>query len=520
VEKKINIKSEVYKISKYDSFGSSNRKRLCIMNITYQDMEIEEDELNWNSIQICELINKKIRKIIGIYNISDQKLYNLLGNHFFNQYYKDFGDIYDSFFLNNNQQFLIKFIENKIMQFPKNLDFDLDDTDEYEEYMTLSQFKTKLGLLICQFISNCKDNIFIKRKIITELKSLFSIIKDENLTYYEIIRLVIFTYHEKIDNKSSTNIELILLSMLNNNSPYKIAYDFNIEEINYLDEFSPLFQAYLQLDSYKCFNYIHNRISHTFSLELPFMVKYQLLTTYEKFFYIKSDEDTELALIDNRTKITIINGISLFGKDHKKVISINNLNESKNYAMPLSMSFRHEKGGHYKYLLKNRDSISPLIYYKGLKIEVETNYNKRNIIGESGVMIENFISGNKKIINELSTKLTYGDLLSREYFLGKDFKKLENEVIKRMEESTEKNKEQIKEKYESSHKIKSLDDIEILKELSSGFKIGDVILNVNILKNNITFPANRMKNVYKERYEYIQKKINYIKNIKKNNDYK
>ena len=65
VSKNIIIKGKEYKIDKSDNFGSKNRKRICIMNIPYQKNEVDENELNGNSIQICELIKDEIHKIIG-----------------------------------------------------------------------------------------------------------------------------------------------------------------------------------------------------------------------------------------------------------------------------------------------------------------------------------------------------------------------------------------------------------------------------------------------------------------------
>lgn len=55
-----------------------------------------------------------------------------------------------------------------------------------------------------------------------------------------------------------TSLELHFFEDLNSNNPYNLANKFNIEEINNLNEFSRLFLAYIQQDSYILFNYYIN----------------------------------------------------------------------------------------------------------------------------------------------------------------------------------------------------------------------------------------------------------------------
>jgi len=69
VEKNIVIEGKKYNIDISDNFGSKNRKRICIMNIPYQEIEVDEDELKTNSIQVCELRKDNIHKILGIYEV-------------------------------------------------------------------------------------------------------------------------------------------------------------------------------------------------------------------------------------------------------------------------------------------------------------------------------------------------------------------------------------------------------------------------------------------------------------------
>ena len=415
ISKNINIEGKEYKIDKSDNYGSKNRKRICIMNIPYQKNEVDENELNGNSIQICELIKDEIRKIIGIFDISYKNFYIENSNNYFDNYYSEFGDVYDLIIKEEN---LAK-LNEKIKIF-KNLksETDFSKASDFVDLMTLSQFKARAGLIICQFINKAGKSMI--NKIVKEIKNLHNEIKDENLKYSEIIRILVYTL-EHYNNLAKT--ELKFVSKLKKNSPYLIAYEFNKEQIANLNEFSPLFQAYLQLDSYTAYNYIHQNDSHTFSMELIFMMKYQLLSTYEQFFYIINEKNDEYAYLDYKTKITVLNQLTIFG-DNFYEGDLENTETAFNYAMPISINFLHEKSGHYKYFLKNY-SHPPLFYFKGLKIKVKID----------SLIIQDFIYDDVNIINELLTNFIYGHLLNKKHFGEKDFKNLNNAVKKQIKEN-------------------------------------------------------------------------------------
>lgn len=434
IEKSLIIEGKEYKIDNSDSFGSRNRKRICVLNIPYQKTEVPEEELNTNSIQIGELIKDDINKIIGIWDISEDYFYEENMNLFFDNYYSEFGDVYDVITkkTKTNQEMKI-FLNEKIELFKsKKLNEDFTMTYNYEDRMTLSRFKARIGLIICQFMSQYKKYLIY---IIREISKLYLDIQDQKLKYSEIIRITVYILIENIANMKNANIDLNFISQLEDDSPYKIAFEFNKEQINYLDEFSPLFQAYLQMDSYKSYNYINQRESHTFSMELIFMMRYQLLSAYENFFFIKRKNDIEYASLDINTGVTIINEKTLFGDNYRENKVIINNKIAKNYAMPISINFLHEKSGHYKYMIKNHQLIPPLIYYKGLKIKLEVVYKEECFIGESGEIIEDFICDDKSIINELLTNFIYGELLKKEYFGQKNFKNLINAIKEKLEKS-------------------------------------------------------------------------------------
>ena len=175
-------------------------------------------------------------------------------------------------------------------------------------------------------------------------------------------------------------------------SPYALALKFNLEEIDMINEFSILFSGFLQLDSYVCYNFLHNMNSYTYSLELLFMLKFQLKSAYEDFYYIK-------VFIDD--KIIVINEVEIFGEGYKDISLITDLSESKNCALPISMSFLHE-GNSHKMFKKNKRNKSPIIYFQGMKTEMifQDNYLGPERKGESGGMIEKYISTESNLVDD------------------------------------------------------------------------------------------------------------------------
>ena len=405
---------------------------------------------------------------------------------------------------NINSKSIRKTLKQKINSFEsQNIDVDLTKSNIFENSMTLSQFKARIGLIICHYIKEYENEL---RLIIEEISILFIKIKNKNLNYSEIIRILLYTLSEVIDYNSFSNIKLKLVSELDSNSPYFIAYEFNKERINNLTEFSPLFQAYLQLDSYKAYNYIHNRESYCFSMELNFMIKCQLLSLYENFFFVKRADGNEFALLDEKTNVTVINELTLFGKDFNEIDIIKDTKKAYNYAMPLSFHFLHEKRGHYKYTLKNHNIYCPLIYYRRLNIEIEISTCEDCYFGESRLMIENFICDDKNIINEISTNFIFGELLIKEYFDGKDFKKLINAVKNKLPDYSNQNK--TNSEISIVNKINSKNNKKrSLPELSSIKRHSDIKFDINNYKRAMMISEEEKKEAFLKYCKYREKKI-------------
>ena len=205
-----------------------------------------------------------------------------------------------------------------------------------------------------------------------------------------------------------------------------MANNFNKEEIKNLNIYSRFFSAHLQIDSFILYNYIYKENSFSFSLELDFVMKHNLLSNYEEFIFTSSEDPDDLFAYEALNgKITVIHEKNLLGKSD--VQFINEIKESKNIAFSISMENRHEKNCHTKVRKKNLGN-TPILFCRDCKIDrivSEKNPNK----GESGRIIESFIYDNQLRISKLKTLNKYGCLLDYRYFIDKNFNELKKKVV-------------------------------------------------------------------------------------------
>ena len=165
----------------------------------------------------------------------------------------------------------------------------------------------------------------------------------------------IFSYLLRRNIKDKKNTELILVSELKQDSfsPYYLAINFNLEEIDNINEYSKLFQGYLQMDSYILFNYLKKANSYSLSIEPVFIVKYHLKSNYEGFFFVEKIENNILAWTEEKENIIVINETNLFERSkYKNIKYIKNEEDSKNHAFGISVVFRHESNSHITKNLK------------------------------------------------------------------------------------------------------------------------------------------------------------------------
>ena len=522
LDKIFSFQNEIKENFEPDNFDSENRKRINLMNVSpekipstkHYETEIKNiinNENKFISIQICYLINNNEVKIFGIFNLEDIKIPLINSNSIFDDYYDDFGNIYDELIeydydINNLDIF------NHCIEKYQNCDLDKRNTHllaNFDENITLSQYKTRLGYLICYYLDLKKSNKLFPKYLCIHLKTLNFLLIKRKIDLFKKLRIITFFLRENIIKKSSS-LKLFFFDELNPNNPYTLAYKFNIQEIDNINEFSRLFFAYIQLDSFILYNHCIKTLSYSFSMEPLFMIKYHLKSNYEEFFFTSRGISDKYAFQALDEKITVINEKSLFNKGiyDEEIIDIEDINESKNYALSISMEFRHEKNTHQKLSGKNIGQLSPLFYVRDLefkKISLKVTIEDKIIEkGESGWMIESFICPVTSKIKELKTGLIYGELLDYKLFTNKNFTELFNkmeEINKKVElKSDDKNKNENKnEDYDNEKSDKSVIKHEKVRKIKDilrkyeeiGFMFaGDVIYskasreNIKYLKNS------------------------------------
>ena len=449
MSKKIRINEKEIPLLIYDCFDTGIRIRFNVLNIPFQYYSNKNIFINDNSLQVCEIFNDNNKsEIFGIFNINEIEIKELEQNSIFDEYYDEFANVYNYFYLNQinyDKKELINFIKvckEKYNKLTINKEL-ITSLSQFEDKFTYSEFKTRIGIIICYYINLLCTGTSLNSIIIKTIHDIIKQIKknENNLSLNDRIRIIFFCLRKKlVDKKVCKLMFFSKIKKINEKSPYILAKNCNLEEIKHLDEKSSLFLSYLQLDSYILKNYYYNgEKSYSLSIELIFILKNHLINNYEDFFFIEEENNDKFAYQTIDENITVINEGNLFeDKDtFETIYKINEIKKSKNYAMPISMEFRHEKNGHMKKSLKNKHLHSPILYLKNRKVNTLIYKELNNIkIGESGKIIEKCINEDPNIIRELKLVKIYGEILDYKLFIKKDF----NELKLKMDEIRNKNK--------------------------------------------------------------------------------
>ena len=427
----IQINDKLYELNYFDIFQSENRKRINALNVPYQEIEkFKENVLvskNINSIQICKIFHKKKGIIYGIFNIKEAISREVkYDDTYFDQYYNNFGDVLS--LLENNDINLDKKKEICIKKFN---DSKINKSEEvitsiFNNKLTRSQFKTRMGLIICHYFNKSKNEYdsFIVWQIWKKIKNYIN-----NITFSQILRIFILLLRKNMENFDS--IDIIFFSSLSKNSPYVLAKELNKQEIINLTEFSRYFIAYLQLNSDVMYNYLKSEESFSFSLKILFVMKHLLLSNYDDFIATTIEYREEYAYNTINENITLINEHNIFPYNFDPIKDIEDIEESKNLALPLSIEIRNQRNSLQKYNYKNYTNFPSLLFYRDGNIEIIQEIEKSdNNSFITGRIIDSFLSSDKYVIWELKNFHKFGELLNYEYFVDRDFSKL----LKKMEE--------------------------------------------------------------------------------------
>ena len=507
-------------ISVYDIFDSKNRIRFNILNIPFQN-ECEEKVLkNSNSLMVCEIFSEKniMPKIVGIFSIEEirKNILMLESNKVFDKYYDDFGFIYDclcNFNYDNKGDFIKKCFEQYSLKIKPNESLKFQNICCFEEEITLSQFKTRIGIIVSYYL-NFPNKLTHILKVFTMIYTYRN-----NLTLMQFLR--VFIYLLKKSPLELGAYRLCIISELNEFSPYLVAYKFNIEEIKEIKESCRLFMGYLQLDSYILSNHLLiNNKSYSFTIEPLFIVQKHLIQTYEGFFLIEESNNDRFAKSFTDERITIINITKIFEfsnlGDKNDFEEIKDPITLKDHAFSISMELRNEINYNLKKNQKNIDISLPIYYFDKSDIK-KIFYSKNNKIQEgNGRLIEAYIDEDRDVILSLKTDIIYGELLDITLFMQKDFNLLKakmNEIMKKHNRFKVKKKkfdnkiitndiditEEEKEKYDYMYKkLKIKGTIMISDEEYTDELIKDII---DAAKNNDTY--NQLPRIF----IYIEQKM-------------
>ncbi len=250
------------------------------------------------------------------------------------------------------------------------------------------------------------------------------------LTYHQKIRILDsynnnFLYSNDFDNYEG-KFFYIDEKTLNDDNAYLLAFKFNIDVIQNLNDKSILTKGYKQLDSYILTNYLLDdkniREEKTYSLinEPISLMKYHLLMNYENFVIIKYEPNYTSIKInseqDDSNRVTFLNERAVFDHSGSKKL------KGEDNALPISMVFFHENS-HSKKSSKNNDIKTHLSCY----IDNQNTILKER---EDGKYIESLI-GDKNFIDNLKDPFNkLGVLMKVDYFIKEDFNELYEKFTK------------------------------------------------------------------------------------------
>lgn len=229
----------------------------------------------------------------------------------------------------------------------------------FDQEITKSQLKTKMGILISYYFNKNKDKKEF-RKLVT-FRNIQNIIKKiesikDIFVNCQILRIFSYLLRAKIEDKNET--EILVLSEEKEDSAYLLAQNFIIEEIDNINEFSKLFIGYLQMDSIILYNYQIYENSYSLSIEPLFIIKHHLKSNYEGFFLLEELDDKILGWTEKKENVTIINEQYLFEKTKFKDPShIRDKKELKNVAFGVTIVLRHENNFHKKKIKEIKDFL-------------------------------------------------------------------------------------------------------------------------------------------------------------------
>ena len=328
-------------------------------------------------------------------------------------------------------------------------------------------FNLNQFLEISDLIENIPNQFELARfkasKYRTMVKTIFTELNnDKNINMnqkIQILRTITIFFNNSLhkDENNIFGVEYINLNNISKQNPYFKSIEMLKKLISEITEDSRLFEAFMYFDSdiiqnilmknsQAEYDYINifgrktklNQPEYITEYGMSLMTEKEIkehLTNLLPSIIIKIDSNINMrALYEKKTGQIIINEFQIFGtfiKENEKLFKI----EPNNYVLPITMEILLDILGHA--LLrsnKNKDENSPLVLRDSKydfqvqklikKVRLDFNNEIKVNKGESGKVLEHYISEDINVIQKLKKRNSIIELNDTKYWTGKNFNSL------------------------------------------------------------------------------------------------
>jgi len=430
---------EKLKTKNFHSFGCETRKSIIFINIPPQsDIDLGYD----TSFLYIYLCNKDGEKLYARFCLNSIEIKSKI-DYQFNPIVKTLiYEIYEHF--SNNMP--IENLQIKYLSFNKNIN-DLLKSEMTKKFY-LFNYPNRLYTLN-YFNALCLWNLYYYLKenggnmnCISDYIQLYKNIskRTNELNYVDMSMILISFVHRIFEIKSNfKGPKIFFYNELENDNPYKIAYDFQYQIIENLKEQSCLFLPFLFLDSYimnaiynKNFSYIKGFLPAYSLSMLPIeSIKNHLKKTIKNYFFVldkgeKNERKYYASVHKYNFLVTYNENILLKNSKFQNIYNLGHFDElkdKKNFAFIINLENLHENFSHNKEELINI-KISPTLFFDiNFKLANVYHYDT-NKYGEAGRLLEGFIAQENLIDEMKKTQYEMGIFMEVKYYISKDFNDL------------------------------------------------------------------------------------------------
>ena len=296
--------NKILKSKQFHSFDSRIRKSIIFINIPLQKVGDNKIGSNLLNIYLC---NKEKIKLYGTFSLDTIEIKTTKPYEYKQVVINNIMNIYDDYIENyekhNQSVNFIKYFSfdsgiNKSLENEINESFHLYNYENSQH--TLKYFNSLCLWNFYYFIKKSHNPISRIKEYINLYKKL--IVKDK-MTYIEIsmilVGFILRVFEDKTNFKSP---KFFFYDELDDSNPYKIAFNFQFNLIENINEDSCLFQPFLFLDSYvmnciyyKNFNFVKIVIpAYSISMVSIESIKDHLRKSIKNYFFVLEKEDKKI----------------------------------------------------------------------------------------------------------------------------------------------------------------------------------------------------------------------------------